>query len=149
MIAVEIANQQDVLPVDEGRLKSAVASLLEEESIDDALISLAIVDDPTIHDLNRRYLQHDYATDVLSFVLERSDTRLDGEVIVSSETAVSQSRRWGWAAEDELLLYVIHGVLHLLGVGDATPQERERMRRRESECLANFGLKPHWEESDE
>ena len=149
MIAIEIANQQDVLPVDEGRLKSAVAAVLEEEAIGDALVSLAVVDDRTIADLNRRYLQHDYATDVLSFVLERSAARLEGEVIVSSETAVSQSRRWGWAAEDELLLYVIHGTLHLLGVGDATPQERERMRRRESECLANFGLKPHWEESHE
>ncbi len=149
MIAIEIANQQDVLPVDEERLKSAVGAVLAEESLDDAVISLAIVDDPTIADLNRRYLQHDYATDVLSFVLERSAGRLEGEVIVSGETAVSQSRRWGWAAEDELLLYVIHGMLHLLGVGDTTPREREQMRRREGACLAGFGLKPHWEESDE
>ncbi len=137
------------MPVDEDRLKSAVAAVLEEEVIDDVMVSLAIVDDHTIADLNRRYLQHDYATDVLSFVLERSDTRLDGEVIVSSETAASQSRRWGWAAEDELLLYVIHGMLHLVGVGDATPEERDQMRRREGACLASFGLKPHWEESDE
>lgn len=137
------------MPVDEGRLKAAVAGVLEEAAIDDATISLAIVDDPTIHDLNRRYLQHDYATDVLSFVLERTETRLEGEVIVSSETAVSQSRRWGWAGEDELLLYVIHGMLHMVGVADATPEDREEMRRREGKCLANFGLKPHWEESDE
>ncbi len=149
MIAIEIANQQDVLDVDEKRLKSAAETVLADASIDEALVSLAIVDDPTIHDLNRRYLEHDYETDVLSFVLERTDTRLEGEVIVSSDTAVSQSRRWGWAAEDELLLYVVHGMLHLVGVRDATPEEREEMRRREGECLARFGLSPHWEESDE
>ena len=57
--------------------------------------------------------------------------------------------RWGWAAEDELLLYLIHGMLHLVGVDDATPKQREEMRRREAECLAAFGLKPHWEEADE
>lgn len=149
MIVIEIANQQDVLDVDEERLKSAVAAVLEEAEIDDALVSLAIVDDRTIHDLNQRYLQHDYATDVLSFVLERSATRIEGDVIVSSETAVSQSPRWAWAAEDELLLYVIHGMLHLVGVGDSTPEERDEMRRREGECLARFGLKPHWEETNE
>ena len=149
MIEIEIANQQDVLSVDEERLKSAVEALLAEEEIAEAIISLAIVDDATIHDLNRRYLQHDYATDVLSFALERSDERLDGEVIVSSETAVSQSRRWGWTAEDELLLYVIHGMLHLIGEEDSTSVQREKMRRREGECLSRFGLKPHWEEMDE
>lgn len=149
MIEIVIANQQDVLSVDEERLKSAVAAVLAEEAIGEAIVSLAIVDDATIHDLNRRYLQHDYATDVLSFALERIEGRLEGEVVVSSETAVSQSRRWGWAAEDELLLYVIHGMLHLLGEGDSTIEERERMRRREGECLSRFGLKPHWEETDE
>ncbi|MEA1951058.1 MAG: rRNA maturation RNase YbeY [Planctomycetota bacterium] len=149
MITIEIANQQDVLDVDEKRLTSAAETVLAEAAIDEALISLAIVDDPTIHDLNRRYLQHDYATDVLSFVLELTDTRLEGEVIVSSDTAQSQSRRWGWAAEDELLLYVIHGMLHLVGAGDTTPEQREEMRRREGQCLASFGLRPHWEESDE
>lgn len=149
MITIEIANQQDVLPVDEERLKLAATAVLKQAEIDDTLISLAIVDDHTIHDLNQRYLQHDYATDVLSFVLERSDTRLEGDVIVSSETAISQSRRWGWAAEDEMLLYVIHGMLHLVGVGDTTPAEREEMRSREGECLASFGLQPHWEDLDE
>lgn len=137
------------MEVDEERLLAAARGVLTDAAIDEALISLAIVDDPTIHDLNRRYLEHDYATDVLSFVLERTETRLEGEVIVSSETAVSQSRLWGWSAEDEMLLYVIHGMLHLVGIGDATSEEREEMRRREGECLARFGLVPHWEDSDE
>ena len=146
MISIEIANQQKVLEVDRQRLKAAVAAVLQEERIEDAQISLAVVDDETIHELNRRYLQHDYATDVLSFVLQRSQQRLEGEVIVSAETAVSNARRYGWEPGDELLLYVIHGALHLLGVDDGTPVGREEMRGREGLLLSRFGLQPHWEE---
>ena len=58
-------------------------------------VSIAVVDDPTIHELNRRFLQHDYPTDVLSFVLEQQDGRLEGEVIVSTDTAVAQAGEYG------------------------------------------------------
>ena len=149
MISIEIANQQNVLDIDEVRLKAAVAAVLEEERIEDAQISLAVVDDETIHELNRRYLEHDYATDVLSFVLERSEQRLEGQVIVSAETALTGSRRYGWEPADELLLYAIHAALHLVGVDDGTPDEREEMRRREASILSRFGLQPHWEEARE
>ena len=149
MISIEIANQQNVLEVDQQRLKAAVAMVLEEERIEDAQISLAVVDDETIHELNQRYLQHDYATDALSFVLERSRQRLEGQVIVSAETALAVSRRYGWEPADELLLYAIHAALHLVGVDDGTPDEREEMRRREASILSRFGLQPHWEEARE
>ena len=149
MISIEIANQQNVLDIDEVRLKAAVAAVLEEERIEDAQISLAVVDDETIHELNRRYLGHDYATDVLSFVLERSRQRLEGQVIVSAEMAVSNARQYGWETGDELLLYVIHAALHLVGVDDGTPEGRHEMRGREGSVLSRFGLQPHWEEARE
>ena len=117
-----------------------------EEGIRRATISLAIVDDATIRPLNARYLGHDYATDVLSFVLEQSDEELDGEIIVSAETAASSAARFGWQAADELLLYVIHGALHLVGCDDLEPALQTRMRQREREHLAHFGLTPRYEE---
>jgi probable rRNA maturation factor len=149
MISIEIANQQEVMDVDEERLREAVAAILREERIKNAEISLALVDDRAMRELNKKYLRHDYATDVLSFVLQRSPQRLEGQVVAGAETAVAQSRRYGWQPDDELLLYVIHGVLHLLGLDDAAPQEREEMRRREASCLGRFGLQPHWEEIEE
>ncbi len=148
MIDIEIADQQEVLQADERRLKEAVEAILREERIEEAQISLAIVDDRAIRELNNRYLRHDYATDVLSFVLERSPQRIEGQLVVSAETAAARSREYGWEPGDELLLYAIHGALHLVGVDDTTPDEREEMRRRECLCLSRFGLLPHWEEAE-
>ena len=100
-----------------------------------AEISIAIVDDETIHDLNRRYLKHDYATDVLSFVLDRDEGHLDGEVIASAETASRVGRQFSAPADDELLLYVVHGMLHLVGFDDQTPAAAKRMRKEEQKIL--------------
>jgi probable rRNA maturation factor len=146
MIRIDVADEQSLLEVDEPRLREAVKRVLAEEGIQEAAISLAIVDDAMIRPLNARYLGHDYATDVLSFVLEQSDQRLEGEIIVSAETAIRSAAGFGWQPADELLLYVIHGALHLVGCDDLDPQQQVQMRQREREHLAHFGLAPRYAE---
>ena len=148
MIEIEISNQQDAHPVDEQRLVSAARRILQDEGIRDGVVSLAIVNDSTIHELNRRYLQHDYATDVLSFVLEDEEDRLEGEVIVSADTAAANCGRFGWSRDDELLLYLVHGMLHLVGYDDHEPDEQRLMRQREQHYLARFGVQARYEEAD-
>lgn len=149
MITIEIADEQSDLALDHHRLQRAVRMVLEEAAVARARISLAVVDDPTIRRLHREYLDQDEPTDVLSFVLERGEDRLEGEVIVSGQTAKLAAARFGWAAEDELLLYVIHGTLHLIGCDDATLEQRAEMRRQERAHLSRFGLDPRYEESGE
>jgi probable rRNA maturation factor len=146
MFRIDIANEQSELDINEPRLREAITRVLTAERVQTAAISLAIVDDLTIRPLNARYLGHDYATDVLSFVMERSDDRLEGEIIVSAETAIRTALRFGWQPADELLLYVIHGALHLVGHDDLAPQEQARMRESERQHLAHFGLTPRYEE---
>lgn len=142
MIRVEIANRQKSLPVDRARLRAAVKAVLRGEGFATASISLAVVDDPTIHQLNRQYLQHDYATDVLSFAFECSGDSVDGEVIVSADTAIRQAGQWGESPEAELLLYVVHGTLHLVGYDDHAESDRERMRERERHYLELLAAAP-------
>jgi probable rRNA maturation factor len=108
---------------------------------------LAVVDDPAIRELHRKYLEEDEPTDVLSFVLERSEDCLEGAVVVSGETARATAPQFGWPAEDELLLYVIHGVLHLVGYEDATPPQQAAMRAQERAYLSRFGVEARWEAS--
>jgi probable rRNA maturation factor len=102
---------------------------------------LAVVDDATIHDVNRRFLNHDEPTDVVTFVLEESENSLDGEIVLGADVA------WRTAAElrvspgDELLLYVIHGALHLVGYDDLSDEPRVEMRRCEQQYLAAFGVR--------
>ena len=145
MLEIEIHNAQSLHPVDAPRLQAAIRSLLDDEGVRAGVISLAVVDDQAIQQLNDRFLGHDRPTDVLSFLLDRQDDRLEGEVIVSAETASACASRFGWSTDDELLLYVTHGLLHLVGYDDQTPRDRHRMRNRERHHLARLGLEPAYE----
>jgi probable rRNA maturation factor len=142
VIHIDITNEQNRVPVDEARVRAAIAAVVEDEPGRSATVSVAIVDDPTIHELNRHYLDHDYPTDVLSFAFEQSSALIDGEIIVSGDMAAATSARCGWPAEDELLLYLIHGALHLVGYDDQAPDDAAQMRTQEARFLALFGLQP-------
>src|SRR2546425_12259278 len=121
MIRISIASPQEVVPVDRARLREIVRTLLEGEGVRDAEISLAFVDNPTIHQLNQRYLQHDEPTDVLSFPLsEAGAARLAGELVIGAEVAQMQAAVRGHEVQAELALYTIHGLLHLCGYDDKT-----------------------------
>ncbi len=138
--SIEIANQQS-LPVDESRLRQAITQILNDGNWHNATISLAIVDDPTIHQLNAQFLEHDYETDVLSFVFDRDESSglLEGEVIVSADTAHRLAQEYGIPYQDELLLYVIHGTLHLVGMDDKNEAACEKMRSAEQEYMQQSG----------
>lgn len=137
---IDVTNQQTAMSVDAERLVTIARSILVDHGIVRAQVSIAVVDDPTIHVLNRRYLAHDYPTDVLSFVLERSDDWLEGEIVVSADTARTAAREYGWEPADELLLYVVHGVLHLVGMDDQSEEARAAMADVESRYLRQCGL---------
>ena len=143
---IDVANRQTALEVDQGQIVQAVEMILRDAAVTKADVSVALVDDTTMHGLNLQYLEHDYPTDVLSFVLERAEDLLEGEVIVSAETAASQALGFGWSPCEELLLYVIHGTLHLVGYDDGTSDARAEMRSRESDCLARLGIERPGEE---
>jgi probable rRNA maturation factor len=139
---VSLANEQTAHPIDETTLIAAVEAILRDSSFTTAAISIAIVDDATMHELNRKYLKHDYPTDVLSFVLEENQAHLEGEVIASAEMAAATAGDLGVSPDKELLLYVIHGTLHLVGYRDTTAEEIEAMRVAELTYLRRFGAPP-------
>jgi probable rRNA maturation factor len=122
-------------------VRETISKVLEGERIGDAEVSLAFVDNQTIQPLNKRYLQHDEATDVLSFPLsEPNARRLAGELVISAEIAKLQAEEHGHPVQAELALYVIHGLLHLCGYDDKTPAGAAAMRERERYYLEHLGL---------
>ncbi|MBV8076689.1 MAG: rRNA maturation RNase YbeY [Planctomycetaceae bacterium] len=140
-IEVAISNTQRHLEIDPEALARLVRRALLAEGVAAASISLALVDDATIHQLNRRYLGHDWPTDVISFRLsEVGEVPLSGELVISAELAVSTAREAGVDPWAELALYVVHGVLHLCGHDDQSEDDRAAMRRREHELLAREGI---------
>ncbi|TVQ02199.1 MAG: rRNA maturation RNase YbeY [Planctomycetaceae bacterium] len=103
-------------------------------------IGVLVTDDETIREINRRHLEHDYATDVISFTYSRSASVLEGELVVSLDTARAQASDFAWGWNSELLLYVIHGTLHIGGLEDGDPRGRAEMRLAERQVLARLGL---------
>lgn len=138
---VEVTNTQAYLDVAPGTIGELARRVLAREGVTRASVSIALVDDATIHVLNRRHLQHDWPTDVITFPLsDDRDEVLTGEVIVSAEMAARTAQKAGVDPLAELSLYVVHGLLHLCGYDDQTDRDRTRIRRREDEILAGEGL---------
>jgi probable rRNA maturation factor len=104
-------------------------------------LTVAVTDDAGIREVNRRALGHDYATDVLAFPMEEEPV-LEGEVLLSAETARREADRRGHPPYHEVVLYAVHGAMHLLGHDDHDAAARRRMRRAERAALAALGLPP-------
>jgi len=137
---ISIHNQQEPVPVDFKRMREVARAVLDGEGKPDAEVSLAFVDNATIHALNKRYLDHDEPTDVLSFPLSDPKARkLSGELVLGAEVALAQATERGHDVQAELALYVIHGLLHLCGHDDVEDDDRAEMRRLERQYLKQLG----------
>ena len=129
----------DVTP-DDARYKLAAEWVAEHFGLAHLTASISIVDDPTIHRLNCEHLDHDWPTDVISFVFDNDGHVVDGEIIASIDTATRLANDAGWPVADELLLYIIHGLLHLAGLDDIEPADRAAMRAAEQACLTALNV---------
>ncbi|MFK7737341.1 MAG: rRNA maturation RNase YbeY [Pirellulaceae bacterium] len=125
---------------DQPRFRQAAAWVCKKFEISSLSVSVAIVSDSEIHRLNREHLQHDWPTDVISFVFEHSESHVEGEVIASYDTAQRLAKKANWSPEDELLLYVLHGLLHVAGLDDVEESDRKQMRLCEKDCLLHFKI---------
>jgi probable rRNA maturation factor len=139
MRTFEIANETDfdtaLVP-----WQITLDNVLAHFNKDTCEISLALINDERIHELNRQFLQHDYPTDVLTFPGEAADPRhLGGEIIISVDTASRLAEELDVSLEGELLLYFIHGLLHLQGFDDLTESEAPAMRKMERHFLEKAG----------
>ncbi len=91
-------------------------------------------DDNYILDVNKQFLNHDYYTDIITFDYSNRH-RVSGDMVISLDTVRSNSALFGKPYENELLRVVVHGVLHLCGINDKGPGEREIMEGFENEAL--------------
>ena len=141
MIRVSIASPQELVELKYQQLKEAGRKVLEGEGIKEAKISLAFVDNVTIHRLNKQFLNHDEPTDVMTFPLSNPGAKtLEGELVIGVEVALEQAQDRGHDVDSELCLYVIHGILHLCGYDDRTEKDTKEMRRMERKYLAELKL---------
>jgi probable rRNA maturation factor len=92
-------------------------------------------DDEKILDVNNEYLGHDYYTDIITFDYDEGDT-INGDLVISLDTVRSNADKFGKAYDEELHRVIIHGILHLCGINDKGPGERDIMEAAENRALA-------------
>lgn len=97
-------------------------------------LNYCFCDDEYILDTNRKFLQHDYYTDIITFDYTRRN-RVAGDMVISLDTVASNAAEIGVSYDSELLRVIIHGVLHLCGINDKGPGEREIMEAEENRAL--------------
>ncbi len=98
-------------------------------------IAYIFVDDEKILEVNRQYLGHDYYTDIITFDYFEGDV-ISGDLFISLDTVRTNAERVGATYEEELHRVIIHGILHLCGINDKGPGEREIMEAAEDKALA-------------
>jgi len=124
-------------------LYEAIAAALLRHNVQAARVSVALVDDARIAELNEKHLGHKGPTDVITFDLrDDRDAQVDGELVLSVETAAREAKRRGHGVDAELALYAIHGILHLLGYDDLSKDDSDRIHEVEDEILTEIGVGP-------
>ena len=102
-------------------------------------IGYMFVDDEKILEVNREYLGHDYYTDIITFDYDEGD-RINGDLVISLDTVETNARQFGKSYDEELHRVIIHGILHLCGINDKGPGEREVMEAAEDKALAMISV---------
>ena len=139
---IEITTQQSAVKVPFAKMKKFVAEVLKQEGVTQAEIDIVVVDNQEIHRVNQQFLQHDYPTDVVTFPLSDDLNPLEGEIVLSAEYAQGEAEKYNWPVESEMLLYAVHGALHLVGYDDLDPESKTVMRKMEQKYLRHFGMEP-------
>jgi probable rRNA maturation factor len=155
-MSVTIANRQHVRKINLRLLKKIAAALLTELEIKKAEIGICLVAAPEMTRLNETFLKHKGSTDVITFdyrdnvgqasslshskkqkVRDRQDAcpTIHGEIYICMDEAVLQARKFGTSWQSEVIRYLVHGVLHLLGFDDSSAGARRKMKREENHRL--------------
>lgn len=133
---VKIINQQKAKRINLKRLRRYLQKVLGLLNISSKKITVILCDDKLIRGLNKKYLGKNRATDVIAFPLSDGfEPNYLGEVVVSLEQAVGVSSKLNLRWQDELMLYIIHGILHFCGFDDVTKKKSQAIQRKQKHIL--------------
>lgn len=137
---LNIINLQKLHFIDKNRVKKLISSILKVEK-KNAELNLVFTDNKKIKKINKTFLGHNFATDVISFGYNNAslENNISGEIIISVEMAIKLAQKLKCTIEGEIALYLVHGLLHLLGYNDKLKKDARKMHQREKELLSMYG----------
>lgn len=135
---IEFLTENVEMPrLDFDRVESWIRRVAESHGYAVGNLNYCFCDDDYILETNRKFLQHDYFTDIITFDYTCRQ-RISGDLVISLDTVASNAEALGEDYNGELLRVIIHGVLHLCGINDKGPGEREIMEAEEDKALAMY-----------
>ena len=146
-IAITIQNRQRTKRVNTALLKRISVNLLEEQlELASAELGISLVGDEEMTRINKHFLQHEGSTDVITFDHTEPGTRnpelgtvhVHGELFVCVDEAIRHAKRFKTTWQSEVVRYVVHGVLHLLGHDDKHAKALQRMKREENRLVTSL-----------
>jgi probable rRNA maturation factor len=121
------------------RLRNWIEKVIRQESKKEYIqLNFIFCSDVYLHHLNKKYLQHDSLTDIITFDYSENINQLESEIYISIDRVRENSRQFNTSFSSELNRVMIHGVLHLLGFKDKTEDQQQKMREKENECLTLY-----------
>jgi metalloprotein, YbeY/UPF0054 family len=123
--------------IEKERINKWIRNVAESYSKKTGDINYIFCSDEKILDVNRQYLQHDYYTDIITFDYTKGN-KISGDLFISLDTVRTNSEQFNTPYNTELLRVIIHGVLHLCGINDKGPGEREIMEAAENKALTIY-----------
>ena len=134
-----IVNRQRTKKIDTRRLKPIVGGLFAELKLTEAELGINLVGEREMALVNETFLQHEGSTDVITFdhtenpgTHKATSPALHGELFICVDDAIAQAREFKTSWQSEVVRYIVHGVLHLLGYDDLKPQLRRKMKQEEN-----------------
>ena len=121
------------------RLRKWIEKVIRQESKKEYIqLNFIFCSDAFLHQLNKKYLQHDSLTDIITFDYAEDIHQLESEIYISIDRVRENSQQFNTSFISELNRVMIHGVLHLLGFKDKTEDQQQKMREKENECLTLY-----------
>jgi len=116
------------------KIRNWIRETIKNENRIPGTINIIFTSDKYLLNINNQFLSHNYFTDIVTFNYCENETII-GEIFISKETVLNNSKRFFVSFEDEILRVIIHGVLHLIGYNDHSSEEKKIMREKENEYL--------------
>ncbi len=144
---IEVFNETNYEIEDEQTLKKFISFCVKKLLLKNVMFNIIIVDDATIHKINKEYRKIDRKTDVITFALEDNKQidipkiRVLGDIYISYETALSQAKEYNHSIKREMCFLAVHGLLHLLGYDHMNKEDEDKMFKLQKELLDNYGIK--------
>lgn len=144
---IEVFNEYDKDIKELDILKDFINYASEKLSLKNVMFNVIIIDNDSIHKINKEYREIDRPTDVITFALEddkKIDTpevRILGDIYISYDKVISQAQEYGHSTKRELCFLGVHGLLHLLGYDHMNKKDEEEMFSLQKELLDSYGIK--------